>query len=337
MKNQAQKWDKRCSREKSMKNRFLAPLLGPRIDFWLILGTPRAAKNSPKGDHPWLWEGTIIDGSGLGSYLVVTLGGSVHFFRFCFHFWWILAPFWTTLAQISLILAMCFVVCVCVSLVFGTYSILLGCWVVVLLGSWVLGFLSCWVALFLGCWVVGWFGCLLVVGLLGYWVVGLLGWWVVGLLGCWVGGMVDCWIGLLDRCCVGLLNPESTFKKPPLTTKCRKLSDHSKRTSGARGALGATPRTRHGTFTTIKQKPALRDRKVSPPSQPGVVGLLCCWVLGFLDSWVVGLPCFWVVGLLSGLVVCLLLDCWVVGLVGCWIVELDCSVVVLLVCCTVDL
>ena len=63
-------------------------------------------------------------------------------------------------------------------------------------------------------------------------------------------------------------NPESTFKKPPLTTKCRKLSDHSKRTSGARGALGATPRTRHGTFTTIKQKPALRDRKVSPPSQP---------------------------------------------------------------------
>ena len=63
-------------------------------------------------------------------------------------------------------------------------------------------------------------------------------------------------------------NPESTFKSTHLTTKCRKLSDHSKRTSGARGALGATPRTRHGTFTTIKQKPALRDRKVSPPSQP---------------------------------------------------------------------
>ena len=127
-------------------------------------------------------------------------------------------------------------------------------------------------------------------------------------------------------------NPESTFKKPPLTTKCRKLSDHSKRTSGARGALGATPRTRHGTFTTIKQKPALRDRKVSPPSQPGVVGLLCCWVLGFLDSWVVGLLCFWVVGLLGGLVVCWLLGCWVVGLLGWWVVGLLSWIVGLLVC-----
>ena len=218
MKNQAQKWDKRCSREKSINNRFLAPLLGPRIDFWLILGTPRAAKNSPKGDHPWLFASS-------GSHLVAIWGPPSYFFRFCFHFCWILAPFWTTLAQISSILAMCFVVCVCVSLVFGTYSILLGCWVVVLLGSWVLGFLSCWVALFLGCWVVGWFGCLLVVGLLGYWVVGLLGWWVVE-LDCWIVGLlVCCSVGLLVCCyfqkwwkrdAFGNIRPKEKSSLPPL-------------------------------------------------------------------------------------------------------------------------
>ena len=225
MKNQAQKWDKRCSREKSIKNRFLAPLLGPRIDFWSILGTPRAAKNSPKGDHPWLFAGS-------GSHLVAIWGPPSYFFRFCLHFWWILAPFWTTLAQISSILAMCFVVCVCVCLL--CLGRTLFCWVVGLLCCWVLGFLDSWVVGLLCFWVVGllgfgsffvffggggnlFFGLLVcwVVVLWGSWVLGFLvcwvamflgcwvvGWFgcplVVGLLGCWVGGLVGCWVGLLD-------------------------------------------------------------------------------------------------------------------------------------------
>ena len=79
MKHQAQKREKRCSREKSIKHRFLAPLLGPRIDFWSILGTPRGAKNPPKEvliiEPKWSWE----------------LSGS-HFGRFS-AFFTILAPF----------------------------------------------------------------------------------------------------------------------------------------------------------------------------------------------------------------------------------------------------
>ena len=132
-------------------------------------------------------------------------------------------------------------------------------------------------------------------------------------------------------------NPESTFKSTPLTTKCRKLSDHSKRTSGARGALGATPRTRHGTFTTIKQKPALRDRKVSPPSQPGVVGLLCCWVLGFLSCWVALFLGCWVVGWFGCLFVVGLLGCWIGGLLDCWVGLFGCCFVGLLHCWSVGL
>ena len=76
-----------------------------------------------------------------------------------------------------------------------------------------------------------------------------------------------------------------------------------------------------------------------------LLGLLVCWVVVLLGSWVLGfLSCWvalflgcWVVGWFGCLLVVGLLGCWVVGLVGCWIVELDCSVVVLLVCCTVDL
>ena len=44
MKSQAQKLQKRCSREESMKNQFLAPLFGPRIGFWSIFG----ARPDPK-------------------------------------------------------------------------------------------------------------------------------------------------------------------------------------------------------------------------------------------------------------------------------------------------
>ena len=45
MKNQAQKKEKRFPREKSMKSRFLALILGPRIDFSSILGFQRGPNN----------------------------------------------------------------------------------------------------------------------------------------------------------------------------------------------------------------------------------------------------------------------------------------------------
>ena len=50
MKSQAQKLQKRCSREESMKNQFLAPLFGPRIGFWSIFG----ARPDPKNGDVWL-------------------------------------------------------------------------------------------------------------------------------------------------------------------------------------------------------------------------------------------------------------------------------------------
>ena len=45
--NQARKREKSCSREKSIKNRFLASLLGPRVDFWSILETRLGPAGSP--------------------------------------------------------------------------------------------------------------------------------------------------------------------------------------------------------------------------------------------------------------------------------------------------
>ena len=216
MKNQAQKWEKRCSREKSIKNRFLAPLLGPSIDFWLIVGTLRGPKkSSQRDDHRWA-----------GTLLAATLGASAHLSRFWLHFWSILAPFWVTLAPIWSHFGSFFV------FVFGGGNLFFGllvCWVVVLLGSWVLGFLSCWVALFLGCWVVGWFGCLLVVGLLGCWVVGLLS-WIVGLLVCWIVAVLVCWsVGLLLSWSAGRiffrLGLHLGFILDPLSDYCGLISD----------------------------------------------------------------------------------------------------------------
>ena len=160
----------------------------------------------------------IIGGRGLGSYLVATLGGSAHFFRFCFHFWRILAPFWVTLAPISSILG-CFV------------SGLLGCcFVSGLLVRWVLVvFLFFWGGegiCFLACWFVGLL-CCGVLGFLDSWFVGLLCFWVVGLLdglvvpwllGCWVVGLVGWWVVELDCWIVGLL-----YRRGLLTRKTRRF------------------------------------------------------------------------------------------------------------------
>ena len=122
---------------------------GAKDRFLVDFGDPQGSQKQPKG---WssltfcrLWEPP----SG-------HLGPSIVFFS-------ILPPFLVNFGSILDYPGANFInfgnvfccVCVCVSLVFGTYSILLGCWVVVLLGSWVLGFLGCWVALFLGCWFVG--------------------------------------------------------------------------------------------------------------------------------------------------------------------------------------
>ena len=130
MTNQAQKQEKRCSREKSIKNRFLAPLLGPRIDFWSILGTPRGPKNPPKEvtiiGPKWSWE----------------LSGS-HFGRFS-AFFSMLLPFLVNSGSILghpgsnfINFGSFFVVCVCVCLLFGEVLYFFG-----LLGCCVVGFLD---------------------------------------------------------------------------------------------------------------------------------------------------------------------------------------------------
>ena len=172
MTNQAQKWEKRCSREKSIKHRFLAPLLGPRIDFWSILGTPRGPKNPPK-------EGTIIGGRGLGSYLVAA-------FRRFSAFLSILPPFWVNSGSILghpgsnfINFGSFFVVCVCVCLLFGGVLYFLG-----LLGCCVVGLLGCWVDGLVGWWIVE----------LDCWIVGLLVCCSVGLLVCWSVAILVCWI-----------------------------------------------------------------------------------------------------------------------------------------------
>ena len=189
MKKQAQKWEKRCSREKSIKNRFLAPLLGPRIDFWSILGTPRGPKNPPK-------EVTIIEEGHSWQLLWALQRIFLDFGSIFGQFWLHFGSPWLRFGAILVVVSFLF---------FLGGICFLGCWFVGLLCCWVLGFLSCWVAMFLGCWVIGWFGCLLVVGLLGCWVVGLVGWWVVGLLSWNVGLLVCCFVALLVCWSVGLL------------------------------------------------------------------------------------------------------------------------------------
>ena len=81
--------------------------------------------------------GGTVRGSGLGSHLVATLGGSAHFFRFWLHFLSILSPFRVSLASFSTNFG-CFCVCF-----FGSGKcVFLGCWFIVLLSSqgvWLLG------------------------------------------------------------------------------------------------------------------------------------------------------------------------------------------------------
>ena len=83
MKIQARKWEKRSSLEKSIKNRFLAPFFGPRINFWSIFGSqrgPKIAKKLRESRRNGVWGALVWKNP-------LKMASGSHFFKFLHQIW----------------------------------------------------------------------------------------------------------------------------------------------------------------------------------------------------------------------------------------------------------